>query len=1159
LVHNRLMRLRRIAVWSILGLLVSTAAVAVWLWTADLGFAKPHIERWVSEKTGRELVIDGLLSVDLASQSTVIAEDVRFSNAEWADESQMLTVGRAEVRINFWSIFSGPFIIDLIDIDNVNLNLVARQDGDPNWALDLQSEESAQQTETDDNVLGVLIRQIDIDNVQAVLHSPHRDGPLKLDLEYFNQEYRSDDFLDIRSKATLNERRIIFEGEAGTWTALLNGRDIHYVAEAQIDTFELTSEGRLDDVRNLYRPSVTFSGRGPDIDHLSKMLNIGDEGEGDIDISGSLTPADDGSLVLSVAGNIGQTNIEASGAFSDLQDLNNVEFNLLASGPDLGRLTSLVGIKLSEKSPFRIDVDAERQGPLLLVQKIEVLFGEAELEATARLPKFPSLDDGRIKVSLAGPKIERFRYATGLPGAAKGAFSLDFEVDVLAGGAEVVNLDLRTALGKIQARGPLGEAPGFIGSELEVDININSLEQVSSAYGIRNLPDKPLLLSGKVTLLEEGIRTLMPLRAKTDAVDLSLDGLVVLQPGLLGTDVEFDLSGQNLSEMTALFDDIAGVPLEAFKLGGRLQIAKEGYRLSNSSGSIGSASLGADGLLVLEPGLSGSNINFSISGPSIEELISAAAGEKIAPGRFALSGEVKLHKEQIDLKNVALERNNGEIDLDLELGLPVSRRWANFNVRGAGGNIRSLVGETPVVTFDELPFSLDARGQLRGTVSSIEALRVTLGEASIDAHGDLELGETGRATSFRISSNIPSLARLGQFNGRRFREQSLSLDANLTGAQGVLSMDDFSVKMGDSDIRGNIRYQVGDVPRLDVDVFSDSIVFVELLEESASEQPTVSPIADGRLIPDIEIPFDVLQKLNATLDIDIGELRRDALFIKQVDLQVDLRDGVLDVRELGFQGRSGYLRSRAVVESKDGVGNASFDLMSEKLELGLAGLDSSLSAEFDVQVSLEASGNNVRTLLGGLNGFVYVDLRGGQSLQNSFLSAIYGDLLNEIFNAINPFYKSSPTTKFECIIAPILFDSGKVTTDPSLFIRTDKLGIVIKPKINLSTEKLDVAARTTPRKGIVISAGELFNPFIKVTGKLSRPYLAVDEQGVLISGGAAVATGGLSLVARGLWDRMSRSKDPCSTVAASAIELLGDRFPEFADLPGSTTEAATIN
>ena len=102
------MRLRRIAVWSILVLLVSTATAGIWLWTADLGFVKTHVERWVSDTTGRDFAIDGQFSVDLAGQSTVIAEDIRFSNAVWAETPQMIIVGRAEVRIDLWSIFSGP-------------------------------------------------------------------------------------------------------------------------------------------------------------------------------------------------------------------------------------------------------------------------------------------------------------------------------------------------------------------------------------------------------------------------------------------------------------------------------------------------------------------------------------------------------------------------------------------------------------------------------------------------------------------------------------------------------------------------------------------------------------------------------------------------------------------------------------------------------------------------------------------------------------------------------------------------------------------------------------------------------------------------------------------------------------------------------------------
>jgi len=62
---------------------------------------------------------------------------------------------------------------------------------------------------------------------------------------------------------------------------------------------------------------------------------------------------------------------------------------------------------------------------------------------------------------------------------------------------------------------------------------------------------------------------------------------------------------------------------------------------------------------------------------------------------------------------------------------------------------------------------------------------------------------------------------------------------------------------------------------------------------------------------------------------------------------------------------------------------------------------------------------------------------------------------------------------------------------------------------------------------------------------LAKPTLAVDEQGVLISGGAAVATGGLSILAKAAWRRLSRDKNACQTAAEKSVEALGDRFPEF--------------
>ena len=51
-------------------------------------------------------------------------------------------------------------------------------------------------------------------------------------------------------------------------------------------------------------------------------------------------------------GNIGQLEIEAAGEFSDLQDLEQVDIDLLASGPDLSRILRLFGVHQVREAPF---------------------------------------------------------------------------------------------------------------------------------------------------------------------------------------------------------------------------------------------------------------------------------------------------------------------------------------------------------------------------------------------------------------------------------------------------------------------------------------------------------------------------------------------------------------------------------------------------------------------------------------------------------------------------------------------------------------------------------------------------------------------------------------------------------------------------------------
>ena len=94
-------------------------------------------------------------------------------------------------------------------------------------------------------------------------------------------------------------------------------------------------------------------------------------------------------------------------------------------------------------------------------------------------------------------------------------------------------------------------------------------------------------------------------------------------------------------------------------------------------------------------------------------------------------------------------------------------------------------------------------------------------------------------------------------------------------------------------------------------------------------------------------------------------------------------------------------------------------------------------------------------------------------------------------------------------------------------MQTDQVTVVADGGIDFSDESLNVSVRAKPREGLGISLGGIANSFFKLGGTLKNPQLQLDTAGSVTTTGAAVATGGLSLVARGLWDRMTASGDIC--------------------------------
>ena len=112
---------------------------------------------------------------------------------------------------------------------------------------------------------------------------------------------------------------------------------------------------------------------------------------------------------------------------------------------------------------------------------------------------------------------------------------------------------------------------------------------------------------------------------------------------------------------------------------------------------------------------------------------------------------------------------------------------------------------------------------------------------------------------------------------------------------------------------------------------------------------------------------------------------------------------------------------------------------------------------------------------------------------------------------------------------------------PAIVAQSDKIQVFVNLDVDLKSEHINADIKTVPQKGLGVSVSDLVNPYIKVDGTLAHPTLVLDPKGVLIEGGAAVATAGLSILAMSIKDRFLSPKDQCG----KAIEEAAGDFEQI--------------
>ncbi|MEM7101196.1 MAG: AsmA-like C-terminal region-containing protein [Pseudomonadota bacterium] len=303
------------------------------------------------------------------------------------------------------------------------------------------------------------------------------------------------------------------------------------------------------------------------------------------------------------------------------------------------------------------------------------------------------------------------------------------------------------------------------------------------------------------------------------------------------------------------------------------------------------------------------------------------------------------------------------------------------------------------------------------------------------------------------------------------------------------------------------------------------------LAESDPIEPVAGEVVDESQTPvlfsDEPLNLDLLTTMTIDLKVQIDRLALGSVQLEQFRTRVNLARGALQM-PLTAQIGAGTLAHQLEMEVNDGVTiHTTMDYQDVVLEsLGIKQIQ---GGSLLAQASLRSQGASPRDLAGGLVGTAVVVLEDAQ-IADQYIDSFGSDLILELIQKLNPFHADSETTNIKCALIDVPIADGVMALNDGVWLQTPKMNIAASGKVDFGMERLNVVLTPSARQGLGVNVGSLVK-FIKLGGHLTAPAPQLDTVGALQSGlaiGAAVSTGGVSLVAEGLTKRAMNAGSRCA-------------------------------
>lgn len=924
-------------------------------------------------------------------------------------------------------------------------------------------------TDSDSAGLDLRIRRLSLPQARLRFQGPPLQRPLDLSLERAEQLLAADDSLRLALQGKANDMALQLDARFGPWAALQSGRGLSLQAGGSLGDVTLVAEGHADSLAQPMDAALRLQVSGADASALAARLGLPAVGEGPVALDATLAPAPAArGLRAAVAGRFG--------------------------GLD---------------------------GTL-----------RAYLDARARPARYG------VQARIAGPDAAALARGLGLGWAPRGRFSLRGTLD--SGPADTLVLDATasTTLGELTARGSVRIAAGLAGTRLRMTASGADFHATAASLGWIAGPG--VGPAGRYRVEADvtprpGRIGIADARLSVGSEELRLDGSIALARGAAGTDLRFDLKGSDASGRVPRLL-VTGLPATPYRAQGRLRRAASATRIDGLRLSLADATLRVDGTVGDAPGFAGTRLDVAASGSALERFAALAPGVELPRGAFSATGRVEREGSYVVLRGLQLAAGGATASLTADFTLPLAAASFGFDVAARGPQLAALLPQIAGIRDAGGNFVFQAQGSHTPDRWIFQRLHLQSDSGLLDLSGNLAFRPHFQTTALAVQARTANLAALGRLIGRELPSQPLEFQARFSGSGEDFELEDLAGRFAGSDFSGRLGLRgSGGERRLDARIESkllDLRPFLRRAQPPAALAPRDRG-DDGRLIPARRLGLGILDGINGRFDLQAQQLLLTDEAFHDLRVRGTLAGRRLQLDPLSFSGDDGTVTARIdLAEDARGVGlrmaGSATNLALAPVPTGRRGPN---AGRFQASFDLGGTGHDLRELAGSLDGELRLTGRGGR-IANAELSLATDDFLTQLLGAINPMTTRQPQTEVVCVAYLLKARDGLVTTNPVFLMRTPEVDIAGQGSLNLKNERLDLSFKTAARKGLGLSIAQLVNPYIKVTGTLRSPGLTLDPRGVVVSGGAAIATAGWSILATAAWDRWFGTSDPCKAVAA---------------------------